>query len=150
MRVYKHLDREFTIDIFFIKAHEKSVEDTLTITELSTFRSYEIKLDLGATALRDRVKVFSSDNQKLGSKVFYRNAVRRVWLEKQRNNGEEFLQISVCENSFVRFIMVPEGKGEKAGWQELVEAVKFVGKKDKEDDETKSSERMGKGKKQRG
>lgn len=121
MRVYKHLDSDFRIDnkIFLIQVDEKSVGDTIIFTERSKFRSYSIHLDLGAIAwLRDRVKDACLEELKLENLVSHRNSVRRVSMEKRRNNCGEFLQISVLENSGVRFVVVPGGK-RREGWESL-------------------------------
>lgn len=59
------------------------------------------------------------EDHKLGILVSHRNSVRRVWMEKRRNNGGEFLQTSFLENlGGVKFVMFPAGK-RREGWESL-------------------------------
>lgn len=72
-----------------------------------------------AAWLRDLVENISSDNQTIGTTGLHRSLARRTWVEKLRNKGGEFLKVSVCEKSHVKFVMIPAG-GKKAGWKTLV------------------------------
>lgn len=91
-----------------------------TLIERSKFRSYEIKLDLGSSIwLRDTVRILCLDRPLIGTKVFHRNSTRMIWLDKAKNKRGWFMKISVCEKSYVKFVIVPEGGGQKEGWRAL-------------------------------